>query len=170
MGDLVYFDRAGILLGASPVWRNGTGRSTHAVWHAPEIQYADDDGSGYGDWQTLPGLTTAPPVYDPLSGVATYTDHTVIPLVNRRYRAQTISHGLAGDRFVSGFGPPSDEVSLTAANWWLKDITDPDSAIPLRVKAEPLQVGTTGTSVMYQPLGRTSRSCCPRVTRGTRSN
>ncbi len=153
VNDLVYFDRVGILLGASAVWRNGTGRSTHAVWHAPEIQYADDDGNGYGDWQILPGLATSPPVYDPLSGIATYTDHTVIPLVNRRYRAQTISYGLAGDRFVSGFGPPSDEVSLTATSWWLKDITDPDSAIALRVKAEPLQVGTTGTSVMYQPLG-----------------
>ncbi|MEU6674753.1 hypothetical protein [Streptomyces sp. NPDC046925] len=153
VSDLVYFDRCGILLGSSSVWRNGTGRSTHAVWHAPEIQYADDDGSGYGEWQALPGLATSPPVYDPLSGFATYTDHTVIPLVNRRYRAQTTSFGLAGDRFVSGFGPPSDEVSLTAQNWWLKDISDPDSAIALRVKAEPLQVGTTGTSVMYQPLG-----------------
>ncbi|AZM51755.1 hypothetical protein DMA15_03485 [Streptomyces sp. WAC 01529] len=153
VSDLVYFDRVGIMLGPSGVWRNGTGRSTHAVWHAPVIEYADDVGTGYGDWQVLPGLDTSPPAYDPLSGIATYTDHTVIPLVNRRYRAQTISFGLAGDRFVSGFGPPSDEVSLTALNWWLKDITNPDSSIPLRVKAEPLQVGTTGTSVMYQPLG-----------------
>ncbi|WP_055563598.1 hypothetical protein [Streptomyces atriruber] len=153
VSDLVYFDRIGIMLGSSGVWRNGTGRSTHAVWHAPVIQYADDDGTGYGDWQVLPGLDTSPPVYDPLSGIATYTDQTVIPLVNRRYRAQTTSYGLAGDRFVSGFGPPSDEVSLTAVNWWLKDITNPASNIPLRVKAEPVQVGTTGTSVMYQPLG-----------------
>lgn len=153
VSDLVYFDRCGIMLGSSSVWRNGTGRATHAVWHGPELQYADDDGSGYGPWQTLPGSSVSPPVYDPLSGIATYTDQTVIPLVNRRYRAQTISYGLEGDRFVSGFGPPSDEVSLTAVNWWLKDVTDPDSNIPLRVKAEPLQVGTTGTSVMYQPLG-----------------
>ncbi|QES45274.1 hypothetical protein DEJ49_33590 [Streptomyces venezuelae] len=152
VSDLVYFDRVGILLGSSSVWRNGTGRSTHAVWHVPELQYQDDDGSGYGEWQALPGIAASPPVYDPLSGVATYTDDTVIPLVNRRYRAQTISYGLAGDRFVSGFGPPSDEVSLTAVNWWLKDIST-RTAISLRVKAEPLQVGTTGTSVMYQPLG-----------------
>lgn len=153
ISDLVYFDRIGIMLGSSPVWRNGTGRSTHAIWHTPVIQYADDDGTGYGDWQTLAGLDTSPPVYDPLSGIATYTDHTVIPLVNRRYRAQTISYGLAGDQFVSGYGPASDEVSLSALNWWLKDITDPDSNISLRVAWESIQVGTTGTSVMYQPLG-----------------
>ncbi|MGW7066303.1 hypothetical protein ACWGII_26190 [Streptomyces sp. NPDC054855] len=149
----VYFDRCGIMLGPSEVWRNGTGRSTHAVWQTPVIPYADDDGSGYVDWQSLPGIDASPPVYDPLSGIATYTDQTVSPLVNRRYRAQTISYGLAGHRFVSGFGPPSDEVSLTAVNWWLKDITDPTRNLALRVQAESLQVGTTGTSVMYQPLG-----------------
>lgn len=38
-------------------------------------------------------------------------------------------------------------------NWWLKDITDPDSNISLRVAWDTIQVGTTGTSVMYQPLG-----------------
>ncbi|SOE25602.1 hypothetical protein [Streptomyces sp. OK228] len=153
VSDLVYFDRVGIMLGSSPVWRNGTGRLTHAVWHTPVIQYADDDGNGYGEWQTLAGLDTSPPVYDPLSGIATYTDHTIVPLVNRRYRAQTTSYGLAGDQFVSGYGPASDEVSLSALSWWLKDITDPASNIALRVKWETLQVGTTGTSVMYQPLG-----------------
>lgn len=153
VNDLVYFDRVGIMLGSSPVWRNGTGRSTHAVWHTPVIQYADDDGTGYGEWQTLAGLDTSPPVYDPLSGIATYTDHTIIPLVNRRYRAQTISYGLAGDQFVSGYGPASDEVSLSALSWWLKDITNPADNIPLRVAWETIQVGTTGTSVMYQPLG-----------------
>ncbi|MCX5535191.1 hypothetical protein OG785_32140 [Streptomyces sp. NBC_00006] len=124
--DLVYFDRVGIMLGSSGVWRNGTGRSVHAVWHAPVLQY-DDDGSGYGVWQELPGLATSPPVYDLLSGNATYTDQAIVPLVNRRYRAQTISFGLAGDWSVSRYGSPSDEVSLTALNWWLKDITDPAS-------------------------------------------
>lgn len=153
VSDLVYFDRIGIMLGSSPVWRNGTGRSTHAVWHTPVIQYADDDGAGYGDWQTLAGLGTSPPVYDPLSGIATYADHTIIPLVNRRYRAQTVSYGLAGDTFVSGYGPASDEVSLSALSWWLKDITDPDSNLSLRVKWNTIQVGTTGTSAVYQPLG-----------------
>lgn len=153
VSDLVYFDRVGIMLGSSPVWRNGTGRTTHAVWHVPVIQYADDEGVGYGDWQTLPGLTNSPPVYDPLSGIATYTDHSIVPLVNRRYRAQTISFGLAGDQFVSGYGPASDEISMSALNWWLKDITDPSSNVALRVKWDTIQVGTTGTSVMYQPLG-----------------
>ncbi|MGW6790065.1 hypothetical protein [Streptomyces chartreusis] len=153
VSDLVYFDRIGIMLGSSPVWRNGTGRSTHAVWHVPVIQYSDDEGVGYGEWKPLSGLTTNPPVYDPLSGIATYTDHTIVPLVNRRYRAQTISYGLLGDQFVSGYGPASDEVSLSAMNWWLKDLTDPLSNIALRVAWESIQVGTTGTSVMYQPLG-----------------
>lgn len=153
VSDLVYFDRTGIMLGSSGVWRNGTGRSTHAVWHTPVIQYADDEGSGYGDWQVLPGLATSPPVYDPLSGIATYTDQTVIPLVNRRYRAQTISYGLAGDRFVSGYGPASDEVSLVALNWWLKDLQNPDLNLLAVTRGVPLEVGTTGTSVMYQPLG-----------------
>ncbi|MFH8405581.1 hypothetical protein ACH4FX_12510 [Streptomyces sp. NPDC018019] len=153
VSDLVYFDRVGIMLGSSGVWRNGTGRTTHAVWSAPVIQYQDDDGSGYTDWAPLPGLTASPPSFDPLSGIATYTDHTVIPLTNRRYRAQTTSYGLAGDQFVSGYGPASDEVSMTASNWWLKDISDSSRAMLLRVKAEPLQVGTTGTSVMFQPLG-----------------
>ncbi|MFE0101149.1 hypothetical protein [Streptomyces sp. NPDC059009] len=153
VSDLVYFDRVGIMLGSSAVWRNGTGRTTHAVWHAPVIQYADDDGTGYGDWQELSGLDTSPPVYDSLTGIATYTDHTIVPLVNRRYRAQTIAYGLAGDRFVSGYGPASDEISLAALNWWLKDITDPTLNLALRVKWSVTSVGTTGTSVMYQPLG-----------------
>lgn len=153
VSDLVYFDRVGILLGSDPVWRNGTGRTTHAVWSAPTIQYQDDDGSGYGDWQTLPGTVRNPPAFDALSGIATYTDHTVVPLTNRRYRAQTVSYGLAGDQFVSGYGPPSDEVSLTASNWWLKDIDDPTRNALLRVKWDTIEVGTTNTSVMYQPLG-----------------
>jgi hypothetical protein len=153
VSDLVYFDRVGIMLGSSPVWRNGTGRSTHVVWSAPEIQYADDDGTGYKDWAPLPGLTIAPPSYDPLSGIATYTDNTVIPLTNRRYRAQTISYGLAGDRFVSGYGPASDEVSLTALNWWLKDVVDPSLNLLMRVKVDPIGVSTTDTSVVFQPLG-----------------
>lgn len=153
VSDLVYFDRVGILLGDSPVWRNGTGRSTHVVWSSPVIQYADDNGTGYGMWADLPGLALSPPTFDPLSRVATYTDHSVIPLTNRRYRAQTISYGLAGDQFVSGYGPPSDEVALTALNWWLKDITQPDLNMMLRVRAEPITVGTTDTSAVFQPLG-----------------
>lgn len=153
VSDLIYFDRIGIMIGDAVVWRNGTGRTAHAVWSVPVIQYADDPGTGYGDWTVLPGFTDTPPSYDPLSGLITVIDHTVVPLTNRRYRAQTVAYGLAGDQFVSGYGPTSDEVSLVASNWWLKDMVDPDSNMMLRVQANPLAVGTTNTSSVYQPLG-----------------
>lgn len=154
VGDFVYFDRIGVMLGDTEVWRNGTGRTTHPVWSAPLIQYADDDGSGYGDWYDLPGQAINPPQFDPLTGITEYVDNTVIPLQRRKYRAQTISYGLAGDRFVSGYGPDSDEVSLTAREWWLKDLTT-DFAMILRVHvpAGPVTVGTTNTAVAFQPLG-----------------
>ncbi len=156
IGDFVYFDRIGINLGASQIWRNGTGRATHAVWSAPQLQFADDFGAGYGDWSDLPGQTIRPPAFDN-SGLMQYTDQTIIPLANRKYRAQTISYGLAGDRFVSGYGPDSDEVSLSASNWWIKDLREPDpdtgGALLLRVKADPIGVGTTNTAAVFQPLG-----------------
>lgn len=154
VGDFVYFDRISINLGESDVWRNGTGRSTHPVWAAPFIQYADDDGAGYGPWYDLPGQAANPPEFDPLTGLMTYNDDTVVPLTRRKYRAQTISYGLAGDRFVSGYGPDSDEVSLTAREWWLKDLTT-GWAMVLRVHvpAGPVTVGTTNTAVSFQPLG-----------------
>jgi len=157
VGDFVYFDRVGLMLGSTTVWRNGTGRAVHAVWSAPQLQYADDFGSGYGDWTDLPGQTIRPPAFDPSTGLMVYKDETIIPLANRKYRAQTVSYGLAGDRFVSGFGPDSDEVSLEATNWWIKDLRDPDpetgGALLLRVKAEPIGVGTTNTAAVFQPLG-----------------
>jgi hypothetical protein len=154
VGDFVYFDRIAINLGDNDVWRNGTGRTTHPVWAAPFIQYADDDGAGYGPWYDLPGQAASPPEFDPLTGLMTYNDDTVIPLTRRKYRAQTISYGLAGDRFVSGYGPDSDEVSLTAREWWLKDLTT-GWAMVLRVHvpAGPVTVGTTNTAVAFQPLG-----------------
>jgi hypothetical protein len=157
IGDFVYFDRVGIMLGSTVFWRNGTGRSTHAVWSSPHLQYADDDGSGYGPWLDLPGQTVRPPAFDPGTGLMQYTDQTVIPLNSRKYRAQTVSYGLAGDRFVSGYGPDSDVVSLTARNWWIKDLRDPGpdtgGSQLLRVKAEPIGVGTTNTAAVFQPLG-----------------
>jgi len=154
IGDFVYFDRIGIMLGDTTVWRNGTGRSTHPVWSRPMLQYADDDGSGYGAWSDLPGQLVNPPAFDPLSGIMTYTDHTVIPLQRRKYRAQTVSYGLQGDRFVSGYGPDSDEVSLTAREWWLKDLTSAWAmTLRVHVPAGPVTVGTTNTSVVFQPLG-----------------
>lgn len=154
VGDLVHFDRVAIMLGDTTVWRNGTGRSTHPVWSGPLIQYADDDGSGYGDWTDLPGQTINSPTFDALTGLMTYTDNTVVPLRRRKYRAQTVSYGLAGDRFVSGYGPDSDEVSLTAREWWLKDLsTDWSQILRVHVPAGPVTVGTTNTSVAFQPLG-----------------
>jgi hypothetical protein len=154
VGDHVYFDRVGIMIGDTDVWRNGTGRATHAVWSAPWIQYADDDGSGYGDWSDLPGQQLNPPEFDTTDGIMEYTDNTVVPLQRRKYRAQTISYGLAGDRFVSGYGPDSDEVSLTAREWWIKDLTTGWSQIlRVHVPAGPVTVGTTNTAVAFQPLG-----------------
>lgn len=154
VGDFVYFDRVGIMLGDVSLWRNGTGRSTHPVWSAPWIQYADDDGSGYGPWYDLPGQTVRPPAFDEDTGMMQYMDNTVVPLQRRKYRAQTISYGLAGDRFVSGYGPDSDEVSLTAREWWLKDLTTGwEQILRVHVPAGPVTVGTTNTSVAFQPLG-----------------
>lgn len=156
IGDFVYFDRVGLLLGSSTLWRNGTGRTTHAVWSAPHLQYADDDGSGYGPWYDLPGQVLSPPAFDD-TGLMQYTDQTVVPLKHRKYRAQTVSYGLAGDRFTSGYGPDSDDVTLNAQNWWLKDLSAPDpdtgGSLLLRVKAEPIGVGTTNTAAVFQPLG-----------------
>ncbi len=152
VADTVDFDRTSVALGDSLVWRNGTGRDAHPVWSIPDIQYADDDGTGYGEWKTLPGLAVNPPHFDPLTGSLVYEDHTMVPLNNRKYRAQTISYGLAGDRFASGYGPESEQVTLEAANWWLKDITDPDSNMQLKVRRE-LSIGTTNTSSVFQPLG-----------------
>jgi hypothetical protein len=149
----VNFDRVGVSLGSSLVWRNGTGRDEHPVWTSPVIQYADDDGTGYGPWQDLAGLKANPPVFDPLTGVSQYMDHTIVPLVSRKYRVKNISYGLLGDKFVSPYGAESMEVSVAAANWWLKDIHDPSSNLELRVRAAPLTVGTTNTSAVFQPLG-----------------
>jgi hypothetical protein len=153
INDQVNFDRVGVSLGSSLVWRNGTGRDEHPVWTSPVIQYADDDGTGYGPWQDLAGLKANPPVFDPLTGVSQYMDHTIVPLVSRKYRVKNISYGLLGDKFVSPYGAESMEVSVAAANWWLKDIHDPSSNLELRVRAAPLTVGTTNTSAVFQPLG-----------------
>lgn len=154
VGDFVYFDRVGIMLGDTTVWRNGTGRSTHAVYHGPMIQYTDDDGSGYGDWADLPGQSVQPPAFDTTTGIMSYMDNTVVPLRRRKYRAQTVSYGLAGDRFVSGYGPDSDEVTLNAREWWLKDLTTGfEMIIRPHTPSGNITVGTTNTSVVFQPLG-----------------
>lgn len=165
IGDTVMFDRVGLMFGdpddtesdsslaSIPVWRNGTARHEHPVWSVPTFEYADDDGTGYGEWQTLKGQKAYPPKFDEYDGKLTYVDHTIVPLHNRKYRVATLSYGLDGDTFASGFGPESDEASFTALNWWLKDIADLDSNMLLKVKAEPMQVGTTNTAVVFQALG-----------------
>ena len=153
VSDYVLFDRCSLAFGSDATYRPGTSQSTHPVWAVPHIQYADDDGTGYKPYADLPGSQALPPAYDELTGLANYTDHTVIPLTNRKYRAQTITYGLAGDQFVSGYGPDSSEFSFTAQNWWLKDIANPDSNIQLSVKWDSFTVGTTNTAVAFQPLG-----------------
>lgn len=154
ISDTVSFDRLGVSFGSAAVWREGTGRAEHPVWSVPEIQYSDDTGSGYGPWADLPGMGVAPPVFDPLSGQVVVTDHTPVPLYKRRYRVQTITYGLAGDRFVSGWGPPSAEATFTAETWWLKDITDPTRNTAIRVVGDPPpDIGTSNSAATFQPMG-----------------
>jgi hypothetical protein len=153
VGDYVEFVRTGVLLGSSPVWRDGTGRAAHSVWSVPEIQFADNAGAGYTDWAALPGQKAYRPVYDPADGSVTYIDHTVTPLVSRKYRVQTKSFGLAGDTFASGYGPESNEVVVNAVYWWLKDLSDLTLNMQLFVKATPLGVDTINESTVSQPLG-----------------
>lgn len=153
VGDTVSFDRMSIAMGESLVYRNGTGRDEHPVWSHPEIQYADDDGTGYGEWRDLLGVKLNPPEYDPFTGWVVWTDHTIVPLHLRKYRTRTISYGLAGDKFVSDWGPETDEISVTAETWWLKDIKDPNNNLELRVKAEPTNVKTIGTATKVHTMG-----------------
>lgn len=154
VSDTVSFDRVGLSFGSSAVWREGTGRNEHPVWSVPQVQYADYDGADYGPWMDLPGMGANPPVFDPLSGQVVVTDHTLVPLFKRKYRVQTVTFGLLGDRFVSGWGPPSAEAIFTAETWWLKDITDPTRNTPIRVVADsPPDVGRTNSAAVFQPLG-----------------
>jgi len=153
ISDIVYWDRSSIAFGSDITFRSSTSRATHPVWARPQIQFADDDGTGYGDWTDLPGQLSNPPAYDALSGLAYYVDHTPVPLTNRKYRARTVSLGLAGDQFVSAYGPDSSEFSFTAVNWWLKDISDSDNNIQLNVKWDAVNVGKTNTATTFQPIG-----------------
>lgn len=155
ISDYVLWDRSSLAFGDSDTYRKSTSRSTHPVWSKPIIQYADDfgDGNGYTEWADIPGQTTSPPDYEARSGLSDYVDHTVIPLTNRHYRARTLSLGLAGDQFVSDWGPESSEFSFEAENWWLKDIANPQLNIQLIVKAESIKVGTANTATVFQPLG-----------------
>lgn len=152
--DTIGFDKIGLSLGSSVVWRDGTGQAEHPVWALPEIQYAENDGTGYGEWTTVPGSTTNPPQFDLLTGLVTFKDDTVTPQRPRKYRVQTRAYGLAGDRFVSGWGPASAEVELVADTWWLKDVSDPTRNLAIRVVGSPEpDIGTTNTATVFQPLG-----------------
>jgi hypothetical protein len=153
ISDIVYWDRVSVGFGDDTTFRKGTSRTAHPVWSKPQIQYADDDGTGYGDWADLPGLKALPPSYDPTNGLSDYIDHTPIPLTNRKYRARTVSIGLAGDQFVSDYGPDSSEYSFTADNWWLKDIANPADNIQLQVKWDVTSVTTSNTATVFQPIG-----------------
>ena len=153
VSDIVYWDRVSLAFGEDPTYRAGTSRETHPVWSRPEIQYADDFGTGYGDYKALPGSSVRPPAYEQLSGDAYYTDHTPIPLTNRIYRARSETFGLAGDVFVSDWGPQSAEYNFVARNWWLKDLSNPDNNIRLNVAWDSFTVTTANTATVFQPLG-----------------
>lgn len=153
INDIVYFDRASISLGSATVYRSGTGRITHPIWNVPLVEYNDDIGNGYGDWQILPGASSSGLVYDQLTGITTFSDQTLVPLASRKYRARTLSYGLQGDRFISAYGPESNEVTIQAQEWWLKDLQNPTASMKLKVKGDPLEVGTSNTASVFQPLG-----------------
>ncbi|GGR52089.1 hypothetical protein GCM10010282_51370 [Streptomyces roseolus] len=156
--DIVKFDRVGLMLGApvageTPAWRNGTSRAEHPVWSKPIIQYTDDTGTGFSSWTDLPGQKLIPPAFRSDTGQLAYVDHSVVPLNVRKYRVQTISYGLQGEVFASGWGPESNEVSFSALNWWLKDFHDLSTALRLRVKYEDVVVTTDNTATVFHPLG-----------------
>lgn len=155
VGDVIFFDRVSLAFGAEDVYRTGTSSSIHSIFATPQLEFTDDSGEGYGAWQLIQGSSAAlPPVYDAFSGLSTYTDHTVVPLTNRKYRAQTITYGLAGDQFSSGYGPESQEFSLTALYWWLKDIANPAANLQLKIQWNDLDVSTSNTAVPFQALGQ----------------
>lgn len=153
VNDYVLYDRCSLALGGDTTYRPGTGKDAHPVFNAPIIEYAEDRGSGYGNWNLLGGTPDSLMKYDNLTGLVTFVEQTVYPLSSRKYRARTISWGLAGDTFISGYGPESPEVTLIAQDWWLKDLAAPGNALKLKVKADPLSVSTNDTSAVFQPLG-----------------
>jgi hypothetical protein len=153
IGDIVYWDRTSLAFGESTAYRPGTSRATHPVWSRPEIEFADDSGAGYTAFRMLPGSLTNAGAFDSSTGYALFTDHTIVPLTNRKYRAKTVVYGLAGDLFVSGFGPETSEFNIEAVNWWLKDIVNPANNLQLKVRWDDFQVATTSTATVFQPIG-----------------
>ena len=153
VGDVTAYDRCSIAFGSGHVYRPGTSSPIHPIFSKPQIQYADDDGTGYGDWLDLPGVQNSPPVFQPLNGLARYNDETTIPLTSRRYRSRTTSFGLNGDLFVSNWSTASSEVYFEAENWWMKSLSNPEWNIRLKVKWDSITVATTNTAASFQPLG-----------------
>lgn len=153
VNDWIAYDRVSLALGSSDVYRVGTGRANHPIFSVPTIEYQDDLGDGYGEWTVLPGSENALLTYDNLTGLVSYTDQTLRPNSHRRYRARTVSYGLSGEVFLSNYGAASEEITLVAQQWWLKDPANENNAIQLKVKAEPLKVTTANTATVYQPLG-----------------
>lgn len=158
-GDTVQFDRVGLIFGApddplvEPQWRNGTSRPEHPVWSKPVIEYQENDGTGWSEWRLLAGQRTLPPQYDLNTSQMFYVDHTVVPIYSRRYRVSTMSYGLNGDVFSSGFGPASQEAVFESRTWWLKDIQDLSRNMQITVKWGDQQIDTTNMSTAFQPLG-----------------
>jgi hypothetical protein len=157
--DTVQYNRVGVMLGAlsdttlEPQWRNGSARPEHPIWSKPLIQYQENDGTGYGDWTLLAGQKVLPPTYDLNTSQMFYVDHTIIPLNSRRYRVSTMSYGLAGDFFSSGYGPASQEAIFEPRAWWLKDIQDLSKNMQVTVRWKDQQVDTTNMATSFQPLG-----------------
>ncbi len=159
VNDTVDFDRVAVMFGAltdstlEPQWRNGTSRDEHAVWSHPVIEYQENDGTGWSEWQLLAGQKTLPPSYDLNSSSMFYVDHTIVPIYSRRYRVATRTYGLNGDVFSSGFGPSSDEATFESRSWWLKDIQDLSKNMQISVKWKDQQVDTTNMATSFQPIG-----------------
>lgn len=153
VSDVVYYDRVSAAFGKATVYRPGTGNSAHPIFNVPLIEYAEDAGNGYGAWKTLGATSRALLKYDQLTGLTTFVDQTIIPLVSRKYRARTRSYGLNGDVFTSDYGPESSECQLVANEWWLKDLDNLDNSLSLKVKADPIDAKITDTSTVFQPLG-----------------
>lgn len=154
VSDIVYFDRAAMSFGSDNTYRPGTGRAQHPIFSIPLLEYAEDPGTGYGDWSTLYGSDKANLTYDPLSGESTFTDPTITPLTHRKYRIRTVSYGLGGEIFTSDYGPESPEAYLAAPDFfWLKDLVVPDYSMPLKVKVDSMTVTTQDTSTVFNPVG-----------------
>lgn len=159
VSDTVQFDRVAVMFGAladpnqEPQWRNGTSRNEHPVWSKPMIQYQENDGTGYGDWKLLSGQKALPPSYDLNTSQMFYVDHTIVPLNSRRYRVATMSYGLNGDFFASGYGPPSQEAIFESRTWWLKDIQDLSKNMQISVRWKDQTIDTANMATSFQPIG-----------------